>query len=222
MSRADLLTQEIQDRLNQHNQLRDAISNTRKRRAALGSQYQVPSGSGLRKHLGDFLPPSLMPGNVGGLNAVSWDFYYSTNFDLSTFPGWPLVTNAFRQTASFQVSQEAAHMFMAISRHNNDYDGGGDLGPWQIELRDRQSSRFFNNAPIPIQMIGQHGWPTILPVPMLIMPNAFMDITMTNFLANGVTQNVGPTSTGLSQFTLYGYRIRVEDADKVLSSIFMK
>lgn len=216
----NLIIQSIEQLNNQIKQQKNNISIMNKRRKLLSSQPVVRSGEGLAENLASFLPKHLVPKNVGHINKVAWPFEYSIDFDLSVVGAWPDFTNATQLVKSFQVSQEAAFLMMGISRHADDYDTGGDLGPWTIEFRDRQSSRFFNDAPIPIQMIGQRGYLSYLAVPFLILPNAFMEIQLKNFLANGITQSAPGNSTGKSQFTCWGYRFRIEDANKVLSSIF--
>lgn len=220
MSQADLIGQQIQETLNQLKQIKNATSNIKARQQALSSQPVATAGGQLKNSLRSILPPHMMPKNVGHMNHVQWPFYYQVDFDLSTISGFPNFTNAARFTEAFQVSQEAAFLVTGISRHAEDYDDAGDLGPWQIEIRDRQSSRFFNNAPIPIQMIGVEGYATPLPTPFLVLPNAFVEVIMTNSLDDGVTQNAGANATGIHQFSFWGFRVRVEDAGKVLSSIF--
>jgi hypothetical protein len=220
MSQADLIGQQIQEVLDQLKQVKNATNNLKARQNALSSQPVATAGGHLKQALSSILPPHMMPKNVGHMNHVQWPFNYQVDFDLSTTTGWPNITEATSQTQSFQVSQEAAFLATGISRHADDYNDAGDLGPWQIEIRDRQSSRFFNNAPIPIQMIGIEGHPTVLPTPFLILPNAFVEVTMSNFLDTGVTQNMDPDASGKHQFSFWGFRLRVEDAEKVLSSIF--
>lgn len=220
MANEDLLAQEIQTTLNQIKQIKNATKNLAARKQALSSQPVANNGGALAQHLKQFLPPHAMPKNVGHLNHVAWPFWYSVDFDLTTTSDWPNLTSATRLVSSFQVSQEAGFLVTGLSRHADDYSDAGDLGPLQIELRDRQSSRFFNNAPIPIQMISLEGYVTAMPTPFLIMPNAFMDVIMTTFLTPGVSQASDPGSVGTHQFTFHGYRLRIEDAQKVLSSIF--
>lgn len=220
MSREDLLVQEIEQLKSGIKQVKNTISDLNARRRALSSQPVIRHGQGLAQALGNIIPQALRPQNVGHINHAAWQFYYTVDFDLSQTPDWPNLTSNTRQISSFQVSQEASFLMMGLTRHANDYTSAGDLGPLAIELRDRQSSRFFNDSPIPIQAIAQKGFVTYLPVPMLLMPNAVMEIQLTTTLDNGVSQNAEGGSTGKHQFTCWGYRVRVQDADKVLSSIF--
>jgi len=173
------------------------------------------SASNLQGELSKAIPAYLMPGNVGAYSKVTWPFWYSMNFDFGTNPTW--TTNS-RQTQSFQVSQEAAFLVSALSLKTYSYSTASALAPLQIELKDRQSTRQFNDRPIPMQMIGKRSKPTVLPTAMLLMPNAFFDVTISSWVPSGVSQ--ATTGTGKFQVTFYGYRVRVEDADKILSSVF--
>lgn len=169
----------------------------------------------LKSTLKSILPANLVPGNVGEYSSITWPFWYQADFDFGVNPSF---TQNTRQVQSFQNTQEAAFLFMSVARSHNGYDNASALAPLQIEMRDRQSSRQFNDRPIPLQMIGRRNHQTVLPTPLLIMPNAFLDVTATSFVPAGNT--MASTGTGKFQLSFFGYRIRVEDADKVLSSIF--
>lgn len=229
MNRYDLEAQEIEKIKGQINQVKNTIKDINARKRALSSQPVFRHGEGLGHAMGAFLPPGMAPKNVGNINTVSWQFYYTMDFDLSTTSIWQTqvgltgngaISDLTRQVSSFQVSQEAAFLMMGVMRHANDYSDAGDLGPLAIEFRDAQSSRFFNNEPTPIQNFAQKGYISYMATPMILMPNARYEGIMTTTLDTGVTQQVDPSDTGKHSFTFFGYRIRVEDADKVLSSIF--
>ena len=162
-----------------------------------------------------YLPNHLIPSNVGNYNSVSWPFWYPINFD---FGDTYTITSNARQTKFFQVTEEACLLLMGIYRKSRDYSTAGELGPWQIEIKDRQSSRQFNDAPIPIQMIGNKSTPTILPTPMIIMPNAFVDVTMSSWIPQGASQ--ATVGSSKHQFAFFGYRTRIEDAAEIMSLIY--
>ena len=170
--------------------------------------------SSLHDTLKAFLPSYMMPGNVGQINKVTWPFWEVVTFDFGVNPTW---SNATRQTKSFQVTQEAGFLLTGVSRKSYGYNIASDLGPLQVELRDRQSSRQFNDRPIPLQMFGKRSRPSVLPTPMLLLPNAFVDVIATSWLTTSTMTTVG---TGKFDLVFHGYRIRVEDQDKVLSTIF--
>lgn len=167
----------------------------------------------LKQNLLRVLPAHMVPGNVGSFNKVTWPFWYQVNFDFGVNPTW---SSATKQTQSFQNTQEAALLLTAVSRKAYSYTTASELAPVQIEIRDRQSSRQFNDRPIPMQIFGRRSHPTILPTPMLIMPNAFIDVIASSW----VPSPQATVGTGKFQLSFFGYRIRTEDAGAVLSSVF--
>jgi|GEM_PF-1481552 len=170
----------------------------------------------LRNSLFGNLPNNMIPGNVGGINEVTWPFYFQTLIDMGDDP--TIVENTFAR-GFFQVDQEAAFLLTSIARSHSTNAAGASAtinAPLQIELIDRQSSRRFSDKPFPLQMIGFDSCPSILPVPMYIQPNAFLDVVV-----NGIpATDQDFTGSGVFQLSFFGYRIRTEDAGKVLSTIF--
>lgn len=167
----------------------------------------------LKNHLKSFLPPYMVPGNVGHITEVTWPFWETVTFDFGTNPTYDAST---RQTQSFQVTQEAGWLVTHMARKSYSATNSSDLAPLQIEIRDRQSSRQFNDRSVPIQMLGKRSRPTIFPTPLLMMPNAFIDITATSWL----TTSMATTGSGKFDIVIFGYRIRVGDENKVLSTVF--
>lgn len=170
----------------------------------------------LRAKLASVLPAYMIPGNVGDIDKVTWPYWFPVTFDFGANPTW---TSATRQVQSFQVTQEAGFLLMALGRKVWDSTNAGNLAPLQVEIRDRQSSRQFNDRPIPIQNIGLRHQPTIFSTSLFIMPNAFIDFTMTSFVAAG--ENM-PTISAASKHEIvcFGYRIRAEKLSNVLSTIY--
>jgi hypothetical protein len=167
----------------------------------------------LKSHLQQILPPGMVPGNVGQINEVMWPFFSVITIDFGTNPTYGPST---RQAQSFQVTQEACLLISKISRKSFAYSTAGELAPLQLTIRDRQSSRQLNDRSFPLQMIGKKSRPCVLPTPYIVMPNGFFEVEVTSWLtANQVT-----VGNGKHQFIFEGYRIRIEDQDKVLSTIF--
>lgn len=175
-------------------------------------QIGVNSIADLKQNLEYSLPSYMMPGNIGGINEVCWPFYFQMDFDF----GNPYTLNsAFVQTQYFQVTQESAFILMSISRSHTTVNTQD--APLSVEFIDVQSARRFNDGPVPIQAIGFNSQPTILPTPMLLLPNARWQCTLRALPEVNQVQNLGSSAM---QMTFFGYRIRIEDADKVLSTIF--
>jgi hypothetical protein len=141
-------------------------------------------------------------------------YWYQVDFDFGVNPA---LTAATRQTQSFQITQDAGFLLTTISWDAEDYTTASRLGPYVVEFRDRQSSRLFNNAPIPVQHIGTRSNPTKLIVPMLMMPAAFFDVTMSTFALAQAT-----VGTGKHQFSFGGMRVKVADFDKILGTMFAR
>lgn len=171
--------------------------------------------SNLKDQLDKVIPPYQRPSNVGPMNVVTWPYYHDVSFDLGTNPTW---TSSSSQTRNFQVSQEAGFLLMAVGRNAWDSSHAGDLAPLQIEIRDRQSTRVFNDRPMPIQNIGKKKDPTVFPTPMLIAPNAIIEVIASSW----VDSTVSMPTVGIGKFDLFffGYRIRIEDLNKVQSTVF--
>ncbi len=195
---------------------REASLDARKRFINSPGAFQNNNVKSLRQSLMGALPNYMMPGNVGGINEVTWPFYFQVNIDLGADP--TIAANTFAK-GFYQVDQEAAFLLQSICRSHSTNAAGQSAtinAPLQIELIDRQSSRRFSNDPIPLQMFGFNSMPSILPTPMYIQPNAFLDVVV-----NGIPE-IGQDFTGSGSFQLsfFGYRIRTDDAGKVLSTIF--
>lgn len=198
--------------------LRDREKSLDARRAYIGSANTAPTNNikTLKGALEASLPSYMVPGNVGGVNEVCWPFYFNVTIDLGDDPS--ITSNTYARSY-FQVDQEAAFILQSITRSHMTNAAGQSAtitAPIQIDLIDRQSSRRFSNEPIPLQMFGAESLASILPTGMYIQPNAFLDVQ-----ANGIPE-LAQDFNGSGQFTLtfFGYRIRTEDAGKVLSTIF--
>lgn len=169
--------------------------------------------SRLEQELLKKLPSALVPGNVGNFYDVAWPFDYTVNFDFGTNPSYGPTT---QQLQSFQVTQEAAFLIGSISRKCLSGTTSGELSPLQVLIKDRQSTRQFMDVPIPIQAIAKKTPPSIWEVPLIIMPNAFIDVYVNSW------QTIAQATTGSGRFsiTFSGYRTRTTDIDRVLSTIF--
>jgi hypothetical protein len=216
--RLNALYAQAQQLTNLKRQLRVREKDIDARMRTLKSQPTMASNNvkGLRNSLLGNLPNYMMPGNIGGITEVTWPFYFSINMTMGDDP--TISQNTYAR-GSFQVDQEACFLIMAVSiaYNTNDEDATAiATAPLQVEFIDRQSSRRFNDKPMPIQMIGGDSCPTIFPVPMYMQPNAFLDVQVNGILA----QEYDFDGSGSFQFTFFGNRIRNENAGKVLSTIF--
>lgn len=208
------LDAEIQRLLQVKRDLRRAERGLKAREIALSTQEQVGTSSikKLKDQLNETLPSYMIPSNVGGIDSVQWPFLFSIDFDLGTDPAFNF---SLRQTRSFQVTQEAGFLIMSISHYALN-SSENRYAPLELDIIDRQSSRRFMNSAIPVQTLGYLGLATVLPTPMLVMPNAGLDLTLSSMINTGVTY----TGQIKHQFTFFGYRVRIDNAENVLSTIF--
>jgi hypothetical protein len=173
---------------------------------------------GLFEDLAGKLPPDLMPGNVGTMASVRWNFDFPLRFEIKA--GETVFSNATLLQAAFQVPQEAALILTHMAVSFQPLPGTNVTpanAPLHIEIRDRQSSRQFMSKPLPIQAIGSGRFPTILPAKMIFMPTAFVDVEMRSF-ADGTYDYAN--MTGFVNMVCYGVRIRIKDAKNILGTVF--
>jgi len=209
------LLQDRRNLMNYRQALRAKERSLQARARALAQAPVVDSGGGdiqkLERSFRQFLPESHIPGNVGGLNRVAWDFNFVVDFDFGIAPAFD---NTVSQTQEFQNTQEAAFIILASSRASS--SDVAAKAPLTIDFKDRQSSRFLMDRPIPFQALGSRSRESIMTTPFLLMPNAKLQVTIAGFTTFPVTV-AGPNA---HQLRFFGYRIRVEDADKVLTAVF--
>lgn len=216
--RQNQLDAEIQHLENLKRQLRQREKGLKAREMYLSSpeQFQFNTVKSLKEDLKGALMPHMLPANVGALNEVAWPFYFQVRIDFGSDPD---ISQSVSQRGYFQVDQEASFILMSVSlsymTDSADLSGVASA-PLSVDFIDRQSTRRFSSGPVPIQSIGDNSNPMIFPTGMLIMPNAFLDVEVRGM--NPTTQS--HTGSGLLQFSFFGYRTRVENAQKVLSTIF--
>jgi hypothetical protein len=209
---------EMQHLTNLKRQLREQEKSldVRAKTLAEPAQFQRNNVKEFKEQMGANLAPHMLPSNVGALNEVAWPFFFQVDIDFGQNP--ELSINR-RVRSFFQVDQEAAFLLMSVSvAYSKDDTNNSALesAPVQVEFIDRQSSRRFNNSALPLQMIGTNSNPMIMPTPMYIQPNAILDVE-----ASGMQETpFSYAGSGKVQFSFFGYRTRVENAQNILSTIF--
>ena len=170
----------------------------------------------LKANLKKIIPKHLAPGNIGKIEDALWPYWFPFNIDFGTNPVYTINS---RGQEVIQVDQEASFLLTHISRDHTDPGQSGYNAPLELTIRDLQSSRQFNDQPIPMQAIGFKAQPTYLDTPKFFAPNARIQIDLTSWLVAGET--FATQGSGEHQFVLAGFRIRNKDAAKVLASIFV-
>jgi hypothetical protein len=177
---------------------------------------QVSNAATLKQNLDKALPASLRPGNVGSINRVIWPFWF-------TFSAPELSPNSSSQGFT-TITQEAAFVWMSYTKSvykktagpvytyvdPDNYTSTGQVDGLKFTLRDAQSTRTFHNTPIEIDQIGNPQFPSVLPTPILFLPNSTIEITY---------QNDNASDTYVPFITMFGYRVRIEDAQNILSTV---
>lgn len=207
------LQNQIQELLAQRAEIRRRERDMKLREELLSGQAVVRGGTTLKDQLRTLLPTELQPRNLGGYTESAWPFWYPLDFDFGTDP---TLTSETRQEQSVQVSQEAAFILTTLSLDAADNDNAAYRGPYQVTIRDAQSSRQLNDNPIPIQMIGTNSNPTKLHTGYLFMPNARIRMEVSTWIPAGTTMPA--QGDGRFQFLLSGIRIRLGDLSKTLST----
>lgn len=163
---------------------------------------------------------TLTPGNIGDINSVIWPFYFPTEI-----PDTPLAVNDTFQTG-FSITQEAAFIFMSFVKSVYLVEGEGVHQSWTyldpdqsnpsapglvFTLRDGSSSRQFFNTPMAMDNYGNPRFPTMMPRPVMLLPNQVMQVAFVN---------THPTNVYVPIITAFGYRLRIDQAQKLLSLVY--
>lgn len=180
--------------------------------------HQVPTaGPKTLSHNLQSIAKKLRPGNLGDINRVVWPFWFTTSKAT-------LVPNSTVQ-GNITVTQEAAFIWLGHTKAvfmedgtpgNFIYidpqqpDGSAKANNLTVSIRDSQSSRTFMNKSIDINQMGSWYYPTILPTPQLLLPNSNIEFQFANSDQN---------NTYRPFITVYGLRVRIEDAQDILSTV---
>lgn len=164
----------------------------------------------------------LLPGNVGQINEVIWPFFYTSRDQNRQVPLLPPGSSVL---SSFTVTQEAAFVIMSYQKavfivdpQTGDVsyidpgqpDAGAKSNGLNVTFRDAQSSRVFNDEPTDINQLGFWKKPSVLQAPMLLLPNSTFEVEYSNDDTNNTYQVL---------MTFQGYRVRIDQARELLSTI---
>lgn len=212
--------QDLNDQVNSIAQIVSAKEADIQNRESMLRQNQAPNNSAqnLQYNMRNALGPLLTPGNINDVNAVIWPFYFTTDI-----PNSSVGPNETFQTG-FSVTQEAAFVFMSFTK--TIYLAEGDPESWtyldpdtqepsapglSFTLRDGSSSRQLFNSPMAMDNYGNPRFPTKFPRPVMLLPNQVMQIQFINAHA---------TNKYVPFITAFGYRIRIDEAQKILSLVY--
>ena len=183
-------------------------------------QVPVENARDLEYQMNKNLGPMLAPSNLGDINKIIWPYFFSTEV-----PNSPIGPNETFQSG-FSITQEAAFIMMSFTK--SVYEVDTNTSQWTyldpnaddynsrapnltFSLRDGSSSRQFFNRPIELAHYGNPRFPTKFPRPIMLLPNQVMEVSFVNS---------HPTKTYVPFITAFGYRMRIEDAQKFLSLVY--
>lgn len=173
------------------------------------------SGNDLYRNLQKILPARLLPKNIGSVDEVTWFYMYELNFDFSNGANTDFVVGQ-RKNDFFQIGQEAGFLLTHIYRTYRDAGIAGQSAPLHFTIKNVQSTRQFNDAPLQLQHIGTRSKPYKLPVPILLQPNEKLEVEMESWY--GADINV-PASVGKQSLSFLGRRVRMKDMLKMKADL---
>jgi len=225
MDQTQMLQAQVQQLQEQAQKLKDYVD--QKQLILQAKENQLRKGllspdavQNLDRKMKSDLPSWLSPGNVGDLNQVIWPFLFVTE-NLSPIAPEQTLRTQFSNTqeASFIVTHftKAVYRYDAITgetKYINPDDTttptAGSAKDLQFSIRDGLSSREFFASAANLDEYGHPRWPTRLPAPQFIIPRGNYEITFNN---NNAAEYFIPV------ITFFGYKMRVENAESLLSTI---
>lgn len=185
---------------------------------------QMPAGQpgngarGLAQKFEHGIQAGFQPGNIGDINKAIWPFYFQFNTQ-DIAPGKSFVAQfSVTQEAGFLMRQVVQSTFRLVGSAYEYIDpsyfdeGVNSPNGLTFTMEDAQSTRNFN-GPIPedVSLLGNANFPRIWPSTSFLLPNQTMLMNLSN--------NVTSTDTFRCFITVMGYRIRIPDAQKILSTV---
>jgi len=160
--------------------------------------------------------PKLAIAGLEDINRIIWPFVFNTeavevapNQTLSSFIG-------ITQEAGFVVTRLVKTVFLKNGVADYEYVDPRDdsqtglADGLNFTLTDSQSTRTFHQNPMAVDNIGDYRWPYKMVSPQYISPNNNIEVKWFNNSS---------TKTYIPRLSMIGYRIRIEDAQKLLSLV---
>lgn len=160
---------------------------------------------------------SFIPKNLESMYNVSWGYFETFTFDQAGIAANESVIE------TISVSQEAAFVMTHAVKSVFEITGGEAeyIDPYaaapadrfvpdvSVQFRDAQSQRVLDQNAYEIDHIGDSRFAMKFQKPMMWLPNSVIECRFVNDSAN----------TYVPFITLYGYKIRLEDADRIVSLV---
>lgn len=194
--------------------LEKMISDLSKRVAATQSAPQAAI------NVKNVLPPKLKPGNVGWISDIVWGYGFNAGGMLLE-PGRAIdsivsvtqeaafILTKITQTVYVREGTPGAYTYNMIDYHDPNYAVSGSYGV-RFTITDAQSGRSFMTQPEAIDNMGSSRYPYRLPTPLFFLPNSTIVFRF---------QNDSPDMTYYPYLTLWGVRVRLDEAGSILSTL---
>jgi hypothetical protein len=169
--------------------------------------------------LRSFILEHLIPTNVGELSKTLWPKWYQVDFtaqDSAIFGMNPVVKPLDVFKKSFRTVQDAGYLLLGITRNFNTHGTAGKGAPWEVVLRDNQSSRQVNSHPLPVQSMGHSSILTKLVTPYYFLPNSSFGVELSTFIEN----DMALVGDGSQFFTFYGLEVRSAEVEYILHTVY--
>lgn len=174
-----------------------------------------PMTNTLQEALARFLPPELMPSNVGKISETAYFYLEPANFDFGVNP----TLNSFTvQQVNITIPKDGGFLLLNTTVSGNDFSPAGLGGPYTILIKDNQSAQQFMDNPVPLQMLAYKSKMRQMVTPMYFAPSATISITIGTWLPQGVfTDTIG---SGKLQVLLTGLLTNVTSDQSNLSNVY--
>jgi len=171
-------------------------------------------------NLKNVLPPKLKPGNVGFISDVIWGYGFNAG-GVTLEPGRAIdsivsvtqeaafILTKITQTVYVRDGVPGSYTYNMIDYHDPDYAVSGAYG-LKYTMTDAQSGRSFMTAPESVDCLGTNRYPYRLPTPLFFLPNSTIVFRF---------QNNNESNTYIPFLTLWGVRIRLDEAGSILSTL---
>lgn len=168
----------------------------------------------LEKQLATKLPDMTAAG-IRDINQIIWPFVFSTGFVQTSSTRKFFEKNiTITAEAGFVATKIIKQVFEKVGPNDYRMIETSDLSAAQLDnlkitISDPQSGRNFFRNPMPLQNIGDAKFPTKLEGRPMILPNSALKVEFYNDGAKEYYSNV----------SIFGYRIRIENAQELLSLV---
>lgn len=169
----------------------------------------------MRLALQAFLPPELMPSNVGNLSEVAWLYQIPFNF---AFGLNPTLSSATFQQQNVQIPQDGGFLALMLSVAGDDFSPACMGGPYTVNLTDAQSAQQFMNNYLPIRMLAYKSHMSLMVTPMYFSPSATITAKMSTWLPQG--QNMTTFGSGNLQVLLTGLMTAHTGDQDIMSNVY--